>query len=296
MAWFSFHGGHSGQFCKHAEGDLEAVVQAAIAAGFTTYGLSEHAPRERTQDLYPDEEGLTPDDLAAMFVRYRSTARTLQAKYADQIELLVGFETDVLPPESYPIAMQALRESGGFDFIVGSVHHLDGHAIDYGADVTAGLEIRLGGRDALDQAYFTAVAAMIEALSPEVVGHFDLVRKFRGDDLHFSELTWIAIERALLIAAEADAVLEVNCSPARRGSGPVYPCPEILQLARAIGVGVTLGDDSHGPGQVGQALEHSLAAIATAGYDHVACLHRGDDRIEQEFVPLADVSPRRPGA
>jgi len=49
------HHSHSGQFCAHAKGTLEEVVQAAIKKGFTTFGLSEHVPRYRDQDLYPEE-------------------------------------------------------------------------------------------------------------------------------------------------------------------------------------------------------------------------------------------------
>lgn len=46
---------HSGEFCHHATGDLESVVEAAIQKGFIIYGLSEHMPRYRTCDLYPEE-------------------------------------------------------------------------------------------------------------------------------------------------------------------------------------------------------------------------------------------------
>ena len=31
MAWFSFHGGHSGQFCPHAEGELAAVLESFVS-------------------------------------------------------------------------------------------------------------------------------------------------------------------------------------------------------------------------------------------------------------------------
>jgi histidinol-phosphatase (PHP family) len=34
---------------------LKDVVLRAIAEGFETYGLTEHAPRYRLQDLYPEE-------------------------------------------------------------------------------------------------------------------------------------------------------------------------------------------------------------------------------------------------
>lgn len=64
----------SGSFCRHAKGTLEEVVLEAISQGFTTFGLSEHAPRSaergstvplihrietplryRQEDLYPEE-------------------------------------------------------------------------------------------------------------------------------------------------------------------------------------------------------------------------------------------------
>lgn len=50
----SFHS-HSGQFCKHAVGLLEDVVKEASHQGFEIYGLTEHVPRYRAEDLYPEE-------------------------------------------------------------------------------------------------------------------------------------------------------------------------------------------------------------------------------------------------
>ena len=49
------HHSHSGQFCKHASGTLEEVVKEAISQGFKLYGLTEHVPRYRLQDRYPEE-------------------------------------------------------------------------------------------------------------------------------------------------------------------------------------------------------------------------------------------------
>ena len=51
---FSHHS-HSGQFCRHASGTLEQVVLEAIRQGFEVYGLTEHVPRYRLEDLYPEE-------------------------------------------------------------------------------------------------------------------------------------------------------------------------------------------------------------------------------------------------
>ena len=45
----------AGQFCRHAKGSLEDVVKEAIRQGFSVYGLSEHIPRHRREELYPEE-------------------------------------------------------------------------------------------------------------------------------------------------------------------------------------------------------------------------------------------------
>jgi hypothetical protein len=49
------HHSHSGQFCRHAKDDLEDIILRAIELGFQTFGLSEHAPRYRLEDLFPEE-------------------------------------------------------------------------------------------------------------------------------------------------------------------------------------------------------------------------------------------------
>ena len=51
------HHSHSGQYCKHASGLLEEVVKEAIRQHFQIYGLTEHVPRYRELDLYPEEVG-----------------------------------------------------------------------------------------------------------------------------------------------------------------------------------------------------------------------------------------------
>lgn len=52
------HHSHSGQFCRHAKDKLEDVILEAIRQGFQSFGLSEHAPRWRVEDLFPEEVGL----------------------------------------------------------------------------------------------------------------------------------------------------------------------------------------------------------------------------------------------
>ena len=292
MPWFSYHGGHSGEFCRHAKGELERVVARAVEAGFTHYGLSEHCPRYRAVDLFPGEEDLTPDDLVRIFEGYAQRARALRERFSPQLDLLVGFETERLPPGDWVARMRELRTRFAPDYIVGSVHDVDGQVIDFSADATRAVADAIGGVEAMQTRYFDAVADLVTQLRPEVVGHIDLIRKFDGPQPSFSARVYRRIEAALEAVYSVGGVLEVNCATHRRGLGPVYPLPPILERARAMGIGVTLGDDSHGAHDVGVGLDASMQAIAAAGYREVCYLAKPSGVTELLRAPIESVRPR----
>ena len=291
MPWFSYHGGHSGEFCRHAKGTLEAVVTRAIEAGFSHYGLSEHCPRYRPEDRFADEADLGVEDLVRAFADYWAEASRLRETYGDRLEILVGFETERLPPGGWADAMRRLRTETAADYIIGSVHHVEARCIDFSREATEALTRDMGGRVALDRAYFTDLAELVDALRPEIVGHFDLVRKFAGEAAAFSREVWPEIERALEATQAAGAVLDVNPGAHRRGLSPVYPLPEILERARAMGIGVTLGDDSHGAHDVGVGLDACVEAIAAAGYRDVTYFSRADGALLHHTCPLHETRP-----
>lgn len=288
---FSFHGGHSGQFCGHAKGRLEDVVKTAIERGFTHYGLSEHCPRDHVEHLYPDEQAEGVEGLARKFEAYMAEARRLQQEYGDRIDLLVGFETERLPLEGWAERMTGLRERFSADFIIGSVHDVDGTWVDFSPEMTAQAAEAAGGRDALHCKYFAALGELVETLKPEVVGHLDLVRKFDGDGPHFGPAAMKYAERTLSIVRDVGAVLDVNPGALRRGLSPVYPGPELLELACHMGVGVTLGDDGHGPHDVGAGLDECLKAIRAAGYKEVHYLAHADGTIQLQKCALEEARP-----
>lgn len=291
MVWFSYHGGHSGEFCRHAKGQLSAVVEAAIAAGFTSYGLSEHCPRFQLEHLYPDEVGLRPQDLQQLFTRYVRTACELREAHSERIELLVGFETESLPAASWATAMRELRASAPFDYIVGSVHSLGDTWIDLTPEVAERAAQDSGGWEPARCKYFDLLASVVDSLRPEVVGHVDLIRRFEAPDFAFSALALRHAERVFEAALAVGSAIEVNAAPARRGFGPVYPGPQLLRRAHELGVPVTLGDDSHAPDTVGVGLDACLQAIAAAGYTSVHYLTRREGQVVLEPARLEDVRP-----
>ena len=127
----SVHGGHSGQFCTHAKDSLEEIIQAYIAQGFLWVGITEHMPPVADDIRYPDEAEANQSaaDLLQRFEDYFQTCRSLQQKYADQIEILAAFETETY--EGSTAFVEKLVEKIRPDYLVGSVHHVRSIGIDF---------------------------------------------------------------------------------------------------------------------------------------------------------------------
>ena len=100
----SLHGGHSGEFCDHAEGSLRDTLEAAVAFGFHTFGVSEHAPRDGAQFLYAEEleGGWDVARLWSTFDDYAVTVNRLAEEFADRLVVLRGFEAEVVSQQVAP--------------------------------------------------------------------------------------------------------------------------------------------------------------------------------------------------
>lgn len=272
---FSFHS-HSGQFCKHAFSTLEEVVQRAVEVGFTHYGLSEHMPRYETEDLYDEEteEKLTPADLQNIFEDFVKEARRLQAKYKDKIHLIIGFETEVIREESFD-QIRTLKKQHELDYIVGSVHHVDGIPIDFSDELFDKAEKLAGGTEEVMLKYFDHQYQLIKKLKPEVIGHFDVIRKYRPE-VEFTDILWEKIVRNVQLGISYGALFEINCSgasPTKNLKCP-YPHPRIIELLVTSGAKLTVSDDSHGTGDVGFWFKNLPQYLATYGISELYYLER----------------------
>jgi histidinol-phosphatase (PHP family) len=272
MKKISLHGGHSGQYCDHAQDSLAEVVAAYHRAGFECVGLTEHMPPFDDAWLYPDELGLgrTAKWMQARFANYVAEARALQHAYRNRMLVLVGMESEWYPGCAQWIA--SLRETHGLDYVVGSVHHVGGECVDFSKQDYERIASRFGGLVPMYAAYFDAQLQMMQALKPEVVGHFDLVRLHDPD--YLQTLThadvWGRVLRNLQWMAKAGSVLDINARALLKGQPEPYVCAPILDAAAKLGVGVAYGDDAHGVTDVGYGfarVEELLAGRAMKGLE-----------------------------
>lgn len=168
------------------------------------------------------------------------------------------------------------------DYVVGSVHHVDGVSIDFdrGTWLRAVADVGEGGttmarsssgaltlapghnaprepqgmRD-LERflcAYLDAQFEMLRRQQPEVVGHFDLCLLWTPDvSLQDSADVWSKVVRNVEYAVGYGALFEANAAAVRKGWSSSYPGPDVLRLILATGGRICLSDDSHGVAFVG---------------------------------------------
>ena len=286
-AWkVSLHGGHSGEFCEHADGSLREMLEAAHQVGYTVFGVAEHMPRTEARFLYPKEIewGWTPQTLEETFDRYAHTITQLAEEFADRLTVLRGFEIEVVPEDRYVDLVQSYRQRYRFDYIVGSVHYLHDASIDgYSEQRFLDMMRRVGGMEEVAVQYYRKVAAMARAVRPEVIGHLDLVR-LKATRLGLVEQVATprvrqAVEHALEAICTVGARVEVNTSALRKGLDQPYPADWIVQMGARMGVRFCIGDDSHRPAQVGFGLEEARLHLLRNGVREVHFLTREGDAV-----------------
>jgi histidinol-phosphatase (PHP family) len=285
----SLHGGHSREYCDHASSTLREMLEAAVEAGYHTFGVTEHAPRVEARFLYPNEIALGWDvpKLLADFERYAQTLPTLAEEFADRLIVLRGFEIEVVPADSYVSLMQDYRRRYAFEYIVGSVHYVREISIDGSAEDFQTAIDTCGGIEPLAVSYYQTVAEMVTALRPEVVAHLDLI-KLHGRHFGLQETDTVrrAAEEALEAVRATRGIVEVNTAGYRKGLGEPYPAPWLVQLAQRMGVGFCLGDDSHRVEQVGFGIEQAREYLLQQGVRALTVLTREGNNLCRQEVPL----------
>jgi histidinol-phosphatase (PHP family) len=263
----SVHGGHSGQFCGHAKDTLEEIVLAYIDQRYPWVGITEHMPPVSDAFVYPEEKsaGLDACALKDRFAVYMSTCRHLQTKYADDIRIYVGFET-----EDYSGSLdfaKALINTFSPDYVVGSVHHVKDIPFDYSKGCYDEAADRCGGLDGLYAAYFDQQYEMIRAIAPRVVGHLDIVRIYDPDyrSRLLKPMIWEKIVRNLKWIKQLNLILDFNLRPLSRGEKEPYLSAPILKKAAEMSIDIVPGDDSHGVDAIGAHMHSAITILRAAG-------------------------------
>ena len=214
------------------------MAAAAFRQGLDALGFSGHSRTFFDESWCMSKEGTEA---------YRREVSALREAYAGRLEILCGVEQDFF----------SLEPTGGWDYVIGSVHYLKpggGYLpVDESPELLrAGADKYFGGDVyALAEAYFETVARVPEIPGCTVIGHFDLVAKFNERTPLFDEThpryiaAWQAAAEKLLASG---LPFELNTVALARGYRSVpYPAPPMLRYLAERGARFLLSGDSHSP-------------------------------------------------
>ncbi|MFC0560344.1 histidinol-phosphatase [Halalkalibacter alkalisediminis] len=243
------------EMCGHAIGTIEDYVRSAIEKGLQIIGISDHTPY-----FHSDQDQPFPRITMAKsgFAQYIEEVLRLKEVYADQIEVLLGIESDFFP-ESSEVYKQALKEQP-FDYVIGSVHFVDNISI-----------FKKGRWDGLTNAqkvktkenYYSLIEHSARSGLFQILGHIDAMKGYYPE---FSSIQVAAIDHTLRVIGEQGVVIEINTSGKTKDSGGWYPADDILERALFHNVGVTFGSDAHHPNRVGDEFEEVQKRLKEIGF------------------------------
>jgi histidinol-phosphatase (PHP family) len=240
-------------------GTVQEMIEAARRAGLKELGISDHFALT-TGD--PVTWALPPESLDAYVAE-------IQQAQVDNKEIAVrlGLEVDYYP-ETIDHARERLS-SHAFDFLIGSVHSVDGFSIDYSAQPWQAISQEL--RDEMWRSYWRLLRATAQTGIFDIIGHFDLPKKFNF--FPSADLTGDAL-LALDAIAAADMAIEMNTSGWDRPVAEAYPSLFYLKEANRRRIPLMINSDAHSPGEVARHFDRGLEWAVAAGYTELVRFKR----------------------
>lgn len=233
---------------------LQAYLDRAKAAGLSEIGFLEH-------DEYIDRI---------------DTGMLIQAAEKNpDLNIRLGLEVDFIPGREAVIEQLVSRIP--FDYIMGSVHFIDGWGFDH-----PDFRYLFDSKDlyGVYRDYYALVSQAVRSGLFDILGHLDLV-KIWGYKLT-PEQNIILAEPALRCIKAAGTVIEINSSGLRKPVAEMYPASDLLQRMFELDIPICMGSDAHHPEQTGIYLPEARQAARQAGYRYIT----GFRRRKRNLLPL----------
>jgi histidinol-phosphatase (PHP family) len=252
---------------KFAPQAVGPFLETALARGVDEIGFTEHVYYFRqTAEIW---------DVPYMSERCTHDLdeycdAVLRAKEAG-LPVKLGLEVDYVGERQPRLA--ELLAPYPFDFLLGSVHWLDGLAVDSSPGVWEVMTV-----DEVWQQYADALCELAVSGAVDVLAHPDLAKIFgrRPQPALLADLH----ERIAIVAAAAGVAVEVSTAGLRKPVGEIYPDAELLRACVRAGAPVTLASDAHEPDLVGADFDRALMHARAAGCETVAVYEGRKARLE----------------
>lgn len=246
------------QFSCDSHTNMEEICQAAVQAGLNEIAFTDH------MDLtYPHQyENHYIHDLEY----YLDAISQCQLQFSGQLTVRAGLEIGLERHRLF--AYDKILNQYPFDFVIGSVHEINGIAVSQKAFFQGKT------KEQVYHQYYRAILDCIRQFDNfDVIGHLDYCKRYNpepyepGDHLIAMDLITEILQE--LIARGKG--LEVNTSGFRHSSAMCLPHFDILRHYRQLGGNrITIGSDSHRSEYVGYQIAETTATLKALGFSTIS--------------------------
>jgi histidinol-phosphatase (PHP family) len=246
---------------------VEEYVRQARAAGVEEIGFTEHVYGFRQTEALWEIQWMrerSVDDLDEY-------VGAVEEAKATGLPVKLGLEVDYFPGIEPQLA--ELLEPYPWDYLLGSIHFVDGFAVDQEPGLVHRLPLTEAWRRYFVWLRNAARSGLFDSLS-----HPDLV-KFFGLRAADEQTHYLHVETADAIEA-AGVCVEVSAAGLHKPVGELYPDRDLLAACHERGVPITLASDAHQPEHVGRDVDRAAAFAGEVGYETVTVFERRERRQE----------------
>lgn len=203
---------------------------------------------------------------------------------SEGVQLRLGIEADYFVGQE--TALKELLSDFPWDYVIGSVHFIDGWGFDNPDMQSRFEEFELKN---LYTQFYETVEKMIQSKLFDFVAHLDNLKVFnyRVDDESFNEYWYEKIAGCL---AKTNTATEINAGLFYRY--PVKescPAPSFLQKLIEFDVPITLSSDAHYPDDVGTRIAEHRQILLDAGVTQIATF-KNRKRIMVDLQIISSIS------
>ena len=221
---------------------MEEILQAARAAGFTTWGFTPHAP------ICLDSPcNMSTEDVA----RYMDEISRLRQLFPD-MKILAGMEVDFLDENNGPQSPEI--KDFGLDYVIGSVHFvpnqkgefhdIDGSPERFGKYLKEFFE---GDLDYVVRTYWRQVQAMIKTGGWDIIGHIDKIAlnaSYINPEIEYTREYLSLADETIEMAIKTGKPIEINTKHYNKYRR-FFPHPRYWHRIRSAGIEMPVNSDAH---------------------------------------------------
>jgi histidinol-phosphatase (PHP family) len=242
---------HTHTIWSDGTADARAMLAAAGNAGLAEIGISDHYV------MTPDVEECWSMPLDFLS-EYTNELKDI-ADNTKTTKLKIGLEADYFPQTIN--ALSSELSNYNFDYIIGSVHILDGFHLDDTAEKW--MDLTQDDINTVWRNYYLTLAKMAATNLFDIVGHFDLCKKFAfypSIDLSGE------IDNALDAISDAGMTIEINTAGWDKPAASAYPEIDILMNANRRNIPIIISADAHATKEINRHYNKAIELAIKAGY------------------------------